>query len=122
LFFPAHLSHKVVTIDRYLGVGGFFFCLPGAFRLLSHWILKEPLWLKDDGANENEQLVAEISKAALKKLRQTGTTSGCDGTWGQDYLRLAADDFVKSCPHVDLAKLQADSRFALLLAAATQRA
>ena len=122
LFFPAHLSHKVVTIDRYLGVGGFFFCLPGAFRLLSHWILKEPLWLKDDGASENEQLVAEISKAALKKLRQSGGTSGSDGTWGKDYLRLAAEDFVKTCPPAELAKLQADDRFAPLLAAAMQRA
>jgi hypothetical protein len=109
----------VVTIDRYLGVGGFFFCLPGAFRLLSHWILKDPLWLKDDGASENEQLVAEISKAALKKLRQSG---GSDRTWGKDYLRLAAEDFVKTCPPAELAKLQADDRFAPLLAAAMQRA
>jgi len=122
LFFPAHLSHKVVTLDRYLGVGGFFFCLPGAFRLLSHWILKEPLWLKDDGAGENEQLVAEISETALTKLRQSGGPSGGDATWGQDFLRRAAEDFVKTCPPTDLAKLQADRRFAPLLAAAAQGA
>ena len=120
LYFPAHLSHKVVTIERYLGVGGFFFSLPGAFRLLSHWILKEPLWLKDDGAEENAQLVAEIAAAALKKTRHMGATSGSDRTWGQDYLRLAADDFISACPEAELTKLQTDNRFAPLLAAASR--
>ena len=98
LFFPAHLSHKVVTIERYLGVGGFFFCLPGAFRLLSHWILKEPLWLKDDGAGRERTAGRRDCGAALKKLHQMAATSGGDGTWGQDYLRLAADDFVRPAP------------------------
>jgi hypothetical protein len=122
LYFPAHLSHKVVTIERYLGVGGFFFCLPGAFRLLSHWILKDPLWLQDDAAGENEQLVAEIARTALGKIRRSGAKSGGGKAWGLDYLRLAADDFVKTCPQAELEKLQADSHFAPLLAAAAQRA
>ena len=44
LFLPGHLTHKVITLERYLGVGSFFVMLPSYLRTLMRWTRHTPLW------------------------------------------------------------------------------
>ena len=37
LFLPGNYAHKVFTIERYIGVGGFYVTLPNALRTVSRW-------------------------------------------------------------------------------------
>ena len=62
LFLPANMTHKVITLESYIGVGGFFLALPNSLRLLSHWIVRAPLWSKYDLTGEHDNLVGEIAE------------------------------------------------------------
>jgi hypothetical protein len=115
LYFPAHLTHKVVTIEPYLGVGGFFFCLPGAFRVLSHWLRNGPLWSKHDRAGRNAHLVDEIADVALKTMHQPPVLLDKGQDWGRDCLGPAAERFLRSCTDADLGLLRATRGFSQLL-------
>jgi hypothetical protein len=44
MFIPANLTHKVITLEPYLGLGSFHAGLPGFLDLLSHWAKLPPLW------------------------------------------------------------------------------
>ncbi len=112
LFLPANMTHKVITLDSYIGVGGFFLALPNSLRLLSHWIARAPLWSKRDLTGEHDNLVGEIAdtisdfltalpRAPLRERRQ----------WGYDYLEPAAAAFIETCPAARLRSLWSDPRF-----------
>ena len=78
LFLPASMTHKVVTLDSYIGVGGFFLALPNCLRLLSHWIVRAPLWSKRDLTGEHDNLVGEIADSVrdLLERAQAGLGAG----------------------------------------------
>jgi hypothetical protein len=44
MFIPANLTHKVITLEQYLGLGSFHAGLPGFLHLLSHWARLPPSW------------------------------------------------------------------------------
>lgn len=112
LFLPASLTHKVVTLEPYVGVGGFFIALPNSLRLLSHWIMHAPLWSKLDRKGAYDGLVGEIADTvedSLHRLRRAGATE-CR-RWGHDFVPPAAAHFFATRSRGELARLMADSRF-----------
>lgn len=44
MFIPAHLSHKVITLERYVGLGSFHATLPGLPDLIHRWHVLQPYW------------------------------------------------------------------------------
>jgi hypothetical protein len=43
LFLPGQLTHRVITLESYLGVGSFFVMLPSYLRTLARWTEHTPL-------------------------------------------------------------------------------
>jgi hypothetical protein len=112
LFLPAHLTHKVVTLEAYIGLGGFFVALPNSLRLLSHWIARGPLWSKRDSTGDRDNLLGEIAQSVRDSvLYLRGASLKERQQWGYDYLERSAEYFIKTCPIARFRTLWADPRF-----------
>jgi hypothetical protein len=112
LFMPGHLTHKVVTLEPYIGVGGFYLALPNCLRLLAHWIIHGPLWSKRDARGERDELLAEIAETtrhAILRLRQSPLAKQEQS--GYDHLERSAEIFLDACRRDHLRLLWSDPRF-----------
>lgn len=88
LFLPGHLTHKVITLEPYLGVGSFYVSLPNVVRTIARWLKYGPLWSLEDDDGENTELVAAIAQAAaakVSKLEEAPLRSQL--RWGYDFAR-----------------------------------
>lgn len=70
LFLPGNYTHKVVTLERYLGIGTFTTSLPGYLRNLVRWSMYGPLWLKNGKSEIYEPLLDTITRIATRKVRR----------------------------------------------------
>lgn len=87
LFLPGRLSHRVVTLDSYIGIGSFY-CTPAScLENLSRWYQHGALWELDDPKGENAGLVDEITLALAKKLQRLAQQGPrLQHQWGMDFL------------------------------------
>jgi hypothetical protein len=112
LFLPANFTHKVITLEPYVGVGGFFIALPNCLRVLAHWISRGPLWSKRDSAGQKDHLVGEIAQSVRNTVLDLRGASRTERLkWGYDYLEQSAKFFIKTCPAAQLRILWSDPRF-----------
>jgi hypothetical protein len=65
LFLPGNLTHKVLTLEPYIGIGSFNLGLPSSLDTLTRWIHHGPLWSINDKKGENTRLVSEALRATL---------------------------------------------------------
>jgi hypothetical protein len=74
LFLPGNYTHKVITLEKYIGVGGFYVCLLNAVRTLARWELRGANWeLTDDGIDPHSarsEIVKTMRRALTKKSRK----------------------------------------------------
>jgi hypothetical protein len=85
MFIPANLTHKVITLDKYLGLGSFHAGLPGFVDLLVHWQRLPPLWVS---RLDQRCSVEFITGRAIRKIRLLRDASGGERfRWGMPYLR-----------------------------------
>jgi hypothetical protein len=99
LFLPGHLTHKVVTLDAYLGIGSFFVMLPSYFRTLKRWTEHTPLWALDAPPDQRLELVNLITRRVINKLCALGhATQPEKSRWGAAYLRSAVHQWQRGCP------------------------
>ena len=85
MFIPAHLSHKVVTLAPYLGLGSFHAALPGLPDLLQRWQALRPQWSAD--AEHARARTRILVQRAVRKLLQLKAASAADrAAWGVDQL------------------------------------
>ncbi|MGO4711378.1 hypothetical protein [Bradyrhizobium sp. 2TAF24] len=68
LFLPGHLTHKVITLEDYLGVGSFFVMLPSYLRTLLRWSEHTPLWALTLPAARRMELVDQITRRVTRKV------------------------------------------------------
>jgi hypothetical protein len=88
LFLPGNLSHKVITLEPYIGIGGFHVTLPGYLRNLKRWILYDTLDVQP------KSLLEKINQAILEKLDELHKGSrGLQAHWGLGYLQKAVHDW-----------------------------
>ena len=89
LFLPGRLSHRVVTLESYLGIGSFY-CTPASgLENLSRWYHHGALWSLDDPDGENRDLVDDIAMALTRKLRVVRRqTRRSQERWGLDCCAL----------------------------------
>lgn len=87
LFLPGNLTHKVLTLEPYLGIGSFNLGLPNSLDSLTRWIHHGPLWSMNDPKGENAGLVDEAAKITLRiaRLAQAGPHK-VKKRWGFDHL------------------------------------
>lgn len=65
LFLPGNLTHKVLTLESYIGIGSFNLGLPSSLDTLTRWIHHGPLWSINDKKRENASLVGEALRVTL---------------------------------------------------------
>jgi hypothetical protein len=80
LFLPGNLTHKVITVDRYLGISSFYVSLANALSSLSRWELNGAIMITPELRNQ-------IIKILTRQLEVTAAdTNGLKTIWGFDYL------------------------------------
>lgn len=90
LFLPGNMTHKVLTLEPYLGVGSFHVGLPGSLDTLTRWIYYGPLWSLCDPKHEHIGLVDEVVKINLRIInRIRSRPKHIQERWGYAYLRSA---------------------------------
>lgn len=69
LFLPGKLTHKVITLEPYIGIGSFYVAPASCLDSLSRWYVHGPLWcMEDEDAEDNAGLVDEIAYAMNAKI------------------------------------------------------
>lgn len=112
LFLPAHLTHKVITLKRYVGIGGFFIALPNCLRVMAHWVSRVPLWSKRDLHGERDELLGDIAFSIRDNIFNLRRGSMRERRrWGYDYLTRSAEHFIRICPPARLRMLWSDPHF-----------
>jgi hypothetical protein len=97
LFLPGHLTHKVVTLKDYLGIGSFFCMLPSYWRTLARWTEHAPLFALNARPGERMTLVDLITRLAIRKVRWLAGRPGHErDRWGVRYLVAAVDEWQRS--------------------------
>ncbi|MGA8576055.1 MAG: hypothetical protein WB609_10320 [Candidatus Cybelea sp.] len=98
LFLPGSLTHKVVTLQPYLGVGSFFVAFAGGLETLMRWYEHGPLWVRESSADAT--LVDEIARVMRRKLRNLSSASELQKSrWGCSFLLSAAENLLTETPH-----------------------
>jgi hypothetical protein len=95
MFIPANLTHKVITLEKYLGLGSFHAGLPGFVDLLLHWHRLPPLWVS---SRDHRCSVEFITRRAIRKIRSLQNSGrGDQFRWGMPYLkaRLVRPDLME---------------------------
>jgi hypothetical protein len=91
LFLPGHLTHRVITLEPYLGVGSFYVALPNCVRTIVRWTLRGPLWSLNDVRGEYVGLVNEIADVTVSRIRRLRqANASMQSRWGLPYLRPPA--------------------------------
>jgi hypothetical protein len=88
MFIPAHLTHKVITLQQYLGLGSFHAGLPGFVDLLTRWAKLPPLWAAK-GVGNDRCTVDFITRRAIRRVQSLRKASRSERLrWGVPYLRV----------------------------------
>ena len=94
LFLPGHLTHKVVTLEDYLGIGSFFCMLPSYWRTLARWTEHGALFALNARPGERMMLVDMITRLAIRKVKSLADQPEQDRVrWGVHYLVAAIDEW-----------------------------
>ncbi len=99
LFLPGHLTHKVITLEHYMGVGSFFVMLPSYLRTLSRWTQHTPLWALNAAPEQRLDLVDRITKRVMRKVGELSKGSKADrDRWGLSYMQAEARTLLRLSP------------------------
>ena len=90
LFLPGNLTHRVITLERYIGIGSFHVALPSYIRSLRRWVLTGSTDVTPD-------LLALINKEAIAQLRRLKDGSEqMKQTYGLSYVKPSIDYWFKN--------------------------
>jgi hypothetical protein len=99
LFLPGHLTHKVITLDDYLGVGSFFVMLPSYLRTLVRWSRHTPLWALEGPQERRLDLVDQITRRVTSKMRELRAAPHEERCrWGIAHLQSAIEEWQRNSP------------------------
>ncbi len=92
LFLPGNLTHKVLTLEPYIGIGNFYVGLPECLDSLTRWFVHGAIWTDSSRPNEPDALVKEVARVNLRLARRLRSSSPRHrNLWGFSYLGLAHD-------------------------------
>ena len=107
LCLPGHLAHKVITLERYIGLGSFHLGLPGALRALRRWILNDSLDVAPQG------LLGRISDALSGRMDRLARSSDATRrSWGIPEARGAVRRWRRGAPKAEQERLTRHPAFA----------
>ena len=120
LFLPGDLTHKVVTLEPYLGVGSFYVSIPNCVRTISRWRLHGPLWSTRERESNTPALVGEIARTAttvIRRVRRMGPEA--QKQWGLAFLDRSIRSWKRAVPAATREKLLQEPSFKALITEAS---
>jgi hypothetical protein len=97
LFLPGHLTHKVVTLEDYIGIGSFFVMLPSYWRTQLRWTGHTPLWALEARPAQRLALVDKITRRVIRKVKLlAGRPEREQAWWGLPHLIAAVQDWQRT--------------------------
>jgi hypothetical protein len=116
LFLPGHLTHKVITLESYLGVGSFFVMLPSYLRTLLRWTKYTPLWALTGPPERRLDLMDLITKRVTRKIVALSNRSRAEqDRWGLRHMREEAQALLRLSPRAVAGLFQGNRRSTALL-------
>jgi hypothetical protein len=110
LFLPGHLTHKVITLEDYIGIGSFFVMLPSYWRTLLRWTEHAPLWALEDHSTESLALVDKITRRVIRKVKLLAGRSEQEQVWwGLPHLISAVQEWRRTTGPESLSTLNSVS-------------
>jgi hypothetical protein len=104
LFLPGRFTHRVITLERYLGFGSFFVSYPNLLQTATRWTILPPLWTFRKG---NDHLVDDILAFAVDRLGDLLTgSSATKAAWGLQYLPLGVRRWLRMTSTADRHRVQ----------------
>lgn len=89
LFMPGNFTHKVITLEPYIGYGSFYVTIPGYANTLKRWILHETGDVKGN-------FLEEMNQHSFRKMKQIAKgSSETRDKWGLNYLGHALRNWDK---------------------------
>jgi len=105
LFLPGHLTHKVITLERYCGISSFYVSLPNALASLSRWRLRGARMV-------TESLWREILALVARRLRLVSAGDRrAKERWGFYFIPEALRHWSRRHTERDRARMLADPAF-----------
>jgi hypothetical protein len=87
LFLPGNLTHRVITLESYIGIGSFYVALPSYIRSLYRWIMT-------GSTDVTPELLNVISKEVVKKVKSLAHASSAEQIrYGYHYLENSLERF-----------------------------
>ncbi len=119
LFLPGNLTHKVVTLSPYLGVGNFYVSLPSSLHSLSRWLANGALWAPVKETRVKSGLVSQVAQINLRIANRARSASRkTRDRWGYAYMRVAYDAWKRSVNPAVQDDVMQDEHFRALVAIA----
>ena len=87
LFLPGDLTHRVITLEPYLGLGSFYVSLPNYLRTLFRWTYH-------GAADVSPRMLAQIHEVVIARVK--GLSSASDGAkrrWGLEHAKTSVGPF-----------------------------
>ncbi len=93
IFLPGNYVHKVITLEKYVGIGGFFVSFPTLLNTFDRWLgrreefqYKEPLYRRRLGGEVAESIERSLLEVSQAMYNQMLVGDDCVGRrWGVDY-------------------------------------
>jgi hypothetical protein len=87
IFVPGHLTHKVITLEAYLGLGSFYAALPSFIDSLARWTQLPPLWAK--GSADRRCCTPFLTQRAIRRIRTLRNAPEQERQrWGVPYFKV----------------------------------
>ncbi len=116
LFLPGSYTHKVITLERYIGFGSFIVFLPGYLATLLRWRKYGALWELEGVRSQRRGLVDEISRAVTGRVRWLARRPLVEQMRaGLPYLQRAVKQWNETADQKDLGLLNEDEASASFL-------
>lgn len=119
LFLPGKMTHRVVTLEHYLGVGSFYVGLPGCMQTITRWHQHEPVWVSRH--REYAGVLDEVTRTLTARIRMLRDATDADRErWGYAYVRESVARWEREESEETRQRLLANAHFAELIEAARQ--
>lgn len=121
LFLPGNLTHKVITLERYLGVGSFYVSLPNCVRTFHRWIELPPLWSLSKSKAKKALADVIMRSAVAHAARVRGLPKREQRRWGLSFLTTSASRWRAISPRPTQLVLLQNEAFSALIAQAQHK-
>lgn len=119
LFLPGNYTHKVITLEKYIGIGGFFVSFPTMLHTFERWLgrkeefqHREPLYRRRHGdlvAEGIERSLLAASGEIYRQLLLEGESAR--QLWGAQYLERSVEEWERVSGNTKKEDLKQNQRF-----------